>query len=67
MKISSLVFLAQAYTVLGFTPMTRIRVSGPSLLKATLNLATPPPASPENVIILEDAEAVSKFVSSFSN
>lgn len=29
-----------------------------SAIKATNDLPTPPPASPENVIILEDAEAV---------
>jgi hypothetical protein len=61
MKLGSLIFLTQAFKALGFgvrVPSMHFGATSSSAIKATSDLPTPQPASPENVIILEDADAV---------
>lgn len=55
--------LTQALRTFGFgtyVPSMHFGATSSSAIKATADLTTPPPASPENVIILEDAEAVGR-------
>jgi hypothetical protein len=63
MKLKSFILLTQALRTFGFgtyVPSMHFGATSSSAIKATADLTTPPPASPENVIILEDAEAVGR-------
>lgn len=63
MKLISCILLTQVLKTLGFgtyVPSMHFGAKSSSAIKATDDLPTPPSASPENVIILEDAEAVGR-------